>query len=121
MSIQGFRKLIERTGVTTKVFPLALPNQAPDEVIVITTGAGAGARGDLQELILTVTSRAKHPETAEAIGTDLRERLNNLTNEYVGASQVVFIKAQERLPQFLGKDSNDFYYFETNYTVLVND
>lgn len=121
MSIQEFKKLVERLGVTTEVYPLALPSVAPDEAILLTTGAGTGLRADVQDLILTATVRAKHPGKAESIGTDLRKRLTNLTNETVGDSELIVVRPQERLPQYLGKDSNDYYYFEINFTVLVSD
>lgn len=121
MSIQDFKRLIERLGVETKVFPLSLPTVAPDEAIMLTTGAGAGLRADVQEIILTATVRGKHPGKAEEIGLDLRKRLLNLTNETVGDSVLIVVRPQERLPQYLGKDSNNYYYFEINFTVLVSD
>lgn len=119
MSITDFVKWLKGLGVTTEAYPLALPTTADDEAIVIHTGSGPSIGGDVQEVILTVQTRAKHPERSEQIAIDVYSLLNKLTNENIGNVQVIVVRPQERLPQFLGKDET-YFYFENNYTVLVS-
>lgn len=112
--------MLKRLGIEIEIYPHSLPSNAPTECILIETGDGADLRGDVTDFILTLTVKSDHPEKAEKLAIDLLARLKNLTGETAGDSEIILIRSLQKLPTFLGKDTNDFYYFETNYTVLTS-
>ena len=63
MSIIEIKRLLERLGVAVPIYPLAFPEGAGGAVnaLMIDTGSGVPRAGEIQEFILTVTARGKHP------------------------------------------------------------
>lgn len=120
MGTQDLIKLIKRLGVVTKIYPLSIPTDAEDTCILLETGDGTDSRGDVADFMLLLTVRSKHPATSEALGLELLQKLKNVTNQTAGETQIILISAQQKIPQFVGKDDNGFYYFETNFTVLAS-
>lgn len=123
MSIIELKQFLASLGITTVMYPLAFPADSPNvpaEAILIETGNSTPTAGDLEEFILSLTVRAEHPVRAEALSLDIISRLNRLTNQTVGDSQIVLIRSQQKIPQYAGKDENGRHYYTNNFRVLTD-
>lgn len=120
MGIQDLISLLKRLGISSTIYPLSLPTGAPAECILVETGDGADSRGDVTDFILTLTVRATHPARSEKLALEILDTLKNVTSEQVGDTDIILIRSQQKLPQYLGKDENDYHYHETNFIVLAS-
>lgn len=120
MSIQDIIAFLKELGILLPLYPLAFPDKAAKNSIIVETSGGLDSRGEIESFILTLTVRADHPSKAEKDAIEINDKLKNLTNKYIKETQVVLVKTQQKLPVFVGKDENNNFYYELNYTVLVS-
>jgi hypothetical protein len=122
MSIQDFITFLKGLGITTPIYPFAFPASSPEQSMIVEVGQGFSSRGSVAEIVLTVTVRAGHPKDAEAISQDVINKLKGITDEPLGESaQIILIKSQQLLPNYLGKDADGKHYYMNNFRVLVTD
>lgn len=120
MSIQDFITFLKGLGINTPIYPLAFPASSPEQSMIVEVGQGFSSRGSVAEIVLTVTVRAGHPKDAEAISQEVIDKLKDVTDEPLGDAQIVLIKSQQLLPNYLGKDADGKHYYMNNFRVLVN-
>lgn len=119
MSIQDFVSLLNGLGIGS-VYPLAFPKTAK-ECHMIEIGQGSPDRANLHEVTLTITNRAKTVSKSESNSIETLAKLKGLTDVPLSYhAQVVLIKSQQLLPQYVGKDKDDNHYHMLTFRVLVN-
>lgn len=106
-------------GITTQIYPLAFPATSPTEAMTVEIGS-ASSRGSVYDTTLTVTVRAGHPSEAERLSLDVIAKLHLLTNQVVAESQIIYIKTQSLVPQYLGKDAEGNHFYMNNFRVLIS-
>jgi Bacteriophage minor capsid protein len=121
LSIKDFVDYLKGLGVTTPIYALAFPASSPEQCMIVEIGQGFSKRGSVAEIVLTVTVRAGHPQDAEAISQDVINLLKDRTDGFIGGKQVILIKSQQLVPNYLGKDAEGKHYYMNNFRVLVND
>ena len=120
MSITEIIAFLKSLGITP-VYPLAFPASSPDRAYMLEVGQGFSSRGSLADVVLTITVKAEHPSEAERMSIELKEKLDKMTDVVIGDNQVVLIKAQQLLPNYLGMSADGFHFYMNNFRVLVND
>lgn len=122
MSIQDFINYLKGLGIKTPIYPLAFPASSPKQSMILEIGQGFSSRGSVAEVILTITVRGKHPRDAEALAQEVNELLSDRTDEPLGESgQIILIKSQQLIPNYLGKDAGNSHYYMNNFRVLVTN
>lgn len=120
MSIQDFITYLKSVGITENIYPLSFPSSAPKDCMILEVGQGFSSRGSVNELTLTITARSNHPKKAEELAQRVNTLLKDRTNEQVGQGNIILIKSQQLIPNYLGKDSEGNYYYMNNFRVLVD-
>ena len=122
MSIQDFLDYLKRIGIKLPMYPLAFPASSPKKSMIVETGQGFAGRGSVFEVTLTITVRAKHPSESEALAKEINELLADRTDELIGESgQIILIKSQQLIPNWMGKDAEGNHYYMVNFKVLVDN
>ncbi|MGE6629609.1 hypothetical protein [Bacillus sp. NPDC077027] len=120
MGIQEIIEYLKGVGIDP-VYPLAFPADAPNRAYMLETGQGFGSRGSVNDVVWTVTMKAEHPNQSESMGKRLIDLLDRKTDLLLGENQIIYIKSQQLIPDFLGKSSEGSYYHMVNFKVLVSD
>lgn len=119
MSITDVINFIKGLGIKTPIYPLAFPATSPTEAMIVEMGTSSN-RGSVYDATLTITVRAGHPSEAEKLSLDVIAKLHLLTNQEVAESQIIYIKTQSLLPQYLGKDAEGNHFYMNNFRVLIS-
>lgn len=110
---------LKSLNINTQLYPLAFPATSPVEAMIVEIG-GASNRGSVYDTTLTITVRAGHPSEAERLSLDVISKLNLLTNQEVGEYQLILIRTQSLIPQYLGKDAEGNHFYMNNFRVLIS-
>lgn len=112
-----FQDFLTELGSGFPVFLMRMPDE-PDNAMSIVFTEGLESRGSVDDLLLSVYVRAKHPEQAIQVTTLLNKELNYKTNFYIGDTQIILVKALTVVPTPLGLDENNRHVFQLQYKVL---
>lgn len=112
-----FQDFLTELGFGFPVYLMRMPDK-PDNAMSFVFTEGLDSKGSVDDLVLTVYVRAKHPEQAIEQTTKLNKALNYRTNFYIGKTQIILVKALTVVPTPLGLDENDRHVFQLQYKVL---
>jgi len=120
MGVKEIIEYLKSVGIDP-VYPLAFPADAPNRAYMLETGQGFGSKGSVNDVVWTFTMKAEHPSQSERMGKVLIDLLDKKTDLLIGEKQIIFIKSQHFIPDFLGKSPEGSYYHMVIFKVLVSD
>lgn len=117
MRLQHLRQYIE-SFTDVPVYPTEFPKDV-DEGVLIEVTSPDNTAGHLTDFIVSLHTRAKHPERSEEIAVELIQSLNFQTDINVGDTQIILIRSNGVLPTYNGRDDSGRFYWVTDYRFLI--
>lgn len=119
MGITEFKRYFDTLNICP-VFPNEFTAHAPKNSAVVVASGTTDRRGEVDTIALTLIVRADKPDTAESRALTFTEQLDGKTDFIVGDTQVILAKAVHRLPMYIGTDSEGLFYYELEFSLLLN-
>jgi hypothetical protein len=103
------------------IFPIEYPLNSPVNSCRVEMQSNSEMIAETFPLTVQVKVRDDHPSKAEATSFELRNLLENKTNFMIGGVQVVFVKSQNPVPLYMGKDIDGHYLYSNNFRFMINE
>lgn len=114
-------RFMENEFTDLNIYPLEYPLDSVESAVVVDMTATTEVKAGVFPLTVQVKVRDVHPSLTEATSFRIREALEAKTNFLLGAVQVVFIRSQNPVPLYMGKDASGNYLYSNNFRFMINE
>lgn len=114
-------KMLKQDFPDLNIYPLEYPLNSPSNAVVVDMSSNAEVKAGVFSLTVQIKVRDTHPSLTEAVSFRLREGLEAKTNFMIDKVQVVFVRSQNPVPLYMGKDTNGNYLYSNNFRFVINE
>lgn len=114
-------RLLRNELPNLNIYPIEYPLNSPVNSAIVEIQANKEAMSGVYPLIVQIKVKDEHPSMAEATSYVFKKLLENKTNFNVGSVQVIFVKSQNPVPLYMGKDADGHYLYSNNFRFMINE